>query len=500
MNLSVHPSIVLIDSIDKENNKDFGTGFIIHRDDYGTYILTCKHVLRDAGGAGKVRVSSIADVDIEDYDESFDLLVLRVNGLFTEQIFSLCASGNEGKEFVTAGFYRFDGDENPRIKDIKGELGKLEAIKSRETGNRITAWDLKIADGGFLKPGYSGSPVIDENGYVLGVVSHLRGKGEQGSAISIKSLKKIWRRMPSDLIKPTWLYDKILEGHSGCINNVSFSPIDDKILFSCSDDMTIRKWDIATRSSSIIGKHSTKVRAIIPSPNGKVITSGSENGTIRVWDTVTGAKVYSSPSKIHQKRINTLAISPDNKFLISGSSDQTIKVWDIQSLENGSPITDLPSKHTNGIRSIVVSKDGNFFISGSSDNLIKVINFNGKTLRKFIHSDKVLSIAISSDQRNLIIGSSDKTIRIWDLETAQLIDTLTGHRDEVRSVTISPNNQTFASGSTDGTIRIWDLENKKLLHVLPHEGAIRSVAYSPSGKVIAGGSSNASIKLWKLSE
>jgi WD40 repeat protein len=290
----MHSSIVLIDSVDRENNKDFGTGFIIYRDHLGTYVLTCKHVLEDVGGVRKVRVSGITDVEIEDCDESFDLLVLRVSSFFTEQIFPLCASGNEGKEFVTAGFYKFDGGKNPRIKRIEGKLGKLEEIQSRESGHRITAWDLRIADDNFLKPGYSGSPVIDENGYVLGVVSHLRGKGEQGSAISIKSLKKIWRRMPSDLIKPTWLYHQILEGHSECINNVSFSPTDDKILFSCSDDMTIRKWDIATRSSIVIGKHSTKVRAIIPSPDGKLIASGSENGTIRVWDTATGAKVLTA--------------------------------------------------------------------------------------------------------------------------------------------------------------------------------------------------------------
>ena len=56
----------------------------------------------------------------------------------------------------------------------------------------------------YLQPGYSGSPVIDKySNTVLGVVSHRRGKGDKGLAISIEALSEIWEfSMVSNLMVP----------------------------------------------------------------------------------------------------------------------------------------------------------------------------------------------------------------------------------------------------------------------------------------------------------
>ena len=48
----------------------------------------------------------------------------------------------------------------------------------------------------------------------------------------------------------------------------------------------------------------------------------------------------------------------------------------------------------------------------------------------------------------------------------KLINTLTGHTDRVNSVEISPDNTKIVSGSSDGIIRIWDLESANLINVL----------------------------------
>ena len=61
------------------------------------------------------------------------------------------------------------------------------------------------------------------------------------------------------------------------------------------------------------------------SPNGKRIASGSNDNTIKLWDTATGNLEKTLAGYSH--RAYVVAFSPDGKRIASGS-DMWIKVWD----------------------------------------------------------------------------------------------------------------------------------------------------------------------------
>ena len=48
------------------------------------------------------------------------------------------------------------------------------------------------------------------------------------------------------------------------------------------------------------------------------------------------------------------------------------------------------------------------------------------------HSNEVDSVAFSPDGKTLASGSWDNTIKLWNVETGELVRTLTGHTDEAR--------------------------------------------------------------------
>lgn len=64
-------------------------------------------------------------------------------------------------------------------------------------------------------------------------------------------------------------------------------------------------------------------------------------------------------------------------------------------------------------------------------------------------------IALSPDGRTVVTGSSDKTARLWDAETGQQLEVLSGHEDMVLSVRFSPDGRNVVTASSDRTVRIW---------------------------------------------
>ncbi|NJO40637.1 MAG: protein kinase [Cyanobacteria bacterium CRU_2_1] len=169
------------------------------------------------------------------------------------------------------------------------------------------------------------------------------------------------------------------------------------------------------------------------------------------------------------------------------------------------PVSDTSVKsfigHLDTIWAVAISPDGQTLVSGSFDKTINFWNLQtGELIRTLSdHTDAVRAIAISPDGQILVSGSGDKTIKIWNFQTGELLHTLSEHAGPVWTVALSPDGQTLASGSYDGTIKIWDVNTGTLIHTLPdHYDSVWSVAISPDGQTLVSGSYDGKIKVWNL--
>ncbi|KAJ7862812.1 WD40-repeat-containing domain protein [Mycena olivaceomarginata] len=75
--------------------------------------------------------------------------------------------------------------------------------------------------------------------------------------------------------------------------------------------------------------HTGCVRSVAFSPNGSRIASGSDDNTIRVWDTRTG-KAIMDPIRGHTDWVSSVMFSPDGACIVSGSTDETVHMWDVR--------------------------------------------------------------------------------------------------------------------------------------------------------------------------
>ena len=241
--------------------------------------------------------------------------------------------------------------------------------------------------------------------------------------------------------------------------------------------------------------HTDDVWSVAISANGQTLVSGSEDQSIKVWDSQTGKLKRTLTN--HSGAVQFVSLSPDDQMLVSASADQTIQVWELQTAK----LIHTLEGHQAPVWSVAISPDSRLLASTSADSTIKLWNFqSGKLIRKLQrHTDWVFSAAFSPDGRLLASASRDKTIKIWDVAIGQELKTLKGHQDAVRAIAFDPQGQRLASASWDSTVKLWDLQTGEELHTFSdHTGQVISLAFSPDGATLVSGSADQTLKLWDI--
>ncbi len=293
---------------------------------------------------------------------------------------------------------------------------------------------------------------------------------------------------------PLWL--RSLEGHTGWVWAVAVTP-DGRYALSGSDDGTVKVWDLESGQllRSLEG-HIDGVNAVAVTPDGRYALSGSDDRTVKVWDLESGQLLRSLEG--HTGAVNAVAVTPDGRYALSGSWDRTVKVWD---LESGQLLRSLEG-HTRVVTAVAVTPDGRYALSGSFwDHTVKVWDLeSGQLLRSLEgHTDGVNAVAVTPDGRYALSGSWDHTVKVWDLESGQLLRSLEGHTGAVNAVAVTPDGRYALSGSWDRTVKVWDLESGQLLRSLEgHTGAVNAVAVTPDGRWAVSGSNDRTVRAWDL--
>ena len=241
--------------------------------------------------------------------------------------------------------------------------------------------------------------------------------------------------------------------------------------------------------------HNKVVTAVVFSPDGRWVASGSFDDTIKIWDFETGRELRSFIG--HSGAVKALACSTDGKWLASGGNDGTVRIWEV---ESGREIRNLDI-HEGSIEAVAFSPDGRRIASGGSGNTIFIYDTGtGKELAKL--SDNVGSITaltFSPDGRLLASGSADRTVKIWDAEKGKQIRELKGHTEKIDVLRFNATGEMLASAGPDKTVRLWKTSSgREIASLKGHAGRITAINFIDDVQLMSVDTSHL-IKFWNTS-
>ena len=498
------------------------------------------NLLAASGGDGRVRVWDIflnqPLLVLDGHSDTVHSVVFSPDG-------SLLASGSADKAVRLWRLPTADlGNEAPQSKILQGHEEGVHALAFSPDGrilasagadNKICLWDA-----------YSGLNLAVLGGHRDRVQSIafssdgvLLASGSRDQTIGIWNLNNLLHRFQVKVDRPsTYPADQFLHGHNNWVNVVSFSP-SGRTLASAGADGMIGLWDVAAlptpgppahshvyadQPRRVFEGHGTGVQSIAFSPDGKMLVSGGNDHSVRLWEFDSGQLLHVLSG--HTNWVNSVRFSPDGHTVASGSWDHSVRLWRVRDRQE----LRMYNGYTNWIFSVAFSPDGRELATGGSDKRVRLLRnpvlpeddsnlaVAGKgyspvpgsspgtdTIRLTLegHSDWVWKVALSPDCRSVASAGMDFTARVWDLNSGQILQLLHGHNDGVQAITYSPDSRMLATGGLDHTICLWDLDSGRLLTTLQgHTGWCLSLHFSPDGRFLASSGADRTVRLWNLSQ
>lgn len=116
---------------------------------------------------------------------------------------------------------------------------------------------------------------------------------------------------------------------------------------------------------------------IAPSPDGKTVATGQDDGRVAIWDMKSGRLLSTLIG--HSAPVTAVVYGPDARFLFSGSADGSVITWDLAL---------------------------------------------GREMRRMEGRSPIVGLAVSPDERSLLVRSADRNVQMWDLVTGRRLSEL----------------------------------------------------------------------------
>jgi len=250
----------------------------------------------------------------------------------------------------------------------------------------------------------------------------------------------------------------ILKGHSGTILDTEWSPFDDSMLATASEDCTIKFWSI---------------------PDDWEPTD--EKGRGKPGDDFSDSLMQLDG---HRKKVTLMRFHPTaSNTILSTSADYTVKTWDI---ESGSAISSFEC--ANLAQDIVWDVRGDSYATSNKDKSVRIVDARtgGESLKlekahEGAKSTKIQYLDNEGAAGKILTSGASKTsmreMKVWDLKNlsqplhVESVDTASG---ALMPLYDRDTRMIYLCGKGDGQIRLYEYDEAKAPYIHKLNDGFRS--------------------------
>ena len=247
-------------------------------------------------------------------------------------------------------------------------------------------------------------------------------------------------------------------GHRGTVNSVIFGP--NEMVISGGEDGQVIQWNLADPSDrQRLPLNSWQVSALAVDDGLGDDTLAVACGDGRIYLVSLTQQFQPKVLVHHQAAVTALAVNVPEKLLVSGSQDRTIRLWSWPSGRLSHTFTDPKSP----ITALVCHPQDGRIVSGDNQGKVQVWAASqpgqGTLIQRFPHP--ITAMAFSPDGQWLAIGTESGQLTLMHLARLSLGEQDQGqsvrHDWSVTALAFTPDSRMIISASADETLRFWCL-------------------------------------------
>ena len=307
-----------------------------------------------------------------------------------------------------------------------------------------------------------------------------------------------------------------LEGHTGPVKGLEMWQ--DGQLLSWSIDGTLRLWDTETGALlRVFAGHTQEVSGVKRLQDGRFV-SWSWDGTLQIWSTTQSTPVHclvghTGPIEAVHQLSNGRLLSWVGEMGDLGDEDYTLRLWDP---DTGQCVA-LLQGHTQALVGFLPLPE-DLFVTWSQESTLRVwdATVNTATEPQAGHTGQIAGVKCLGSQQ-VLSWSTDGTMVMWDTDAGKPLKRLNAYHGQHVFQTGASTVGTVLGGHIDGLLtigtaqcivwsenhhdatripQVWDLHTgEKVAELVGHTGALRGMLALSTGNVLSW-CHDGSLRMW----